>query len=178
MKFFTVDPLMPSSKTMPRGWKPRGPSSPLSLLIICATRRQCGHLTSMNSMITTFPLKLESKISFPEGSRNFSSGALRGTGAVANRDETASARRAATAVMLLAGISLTSFAGKQSGVIPLLRNAFHFCFCSLRGVRRAEVALDDANEHLGYDKSVENLHGRRGCVARKAEIPGPMQRVL
>src|SRR6266571_3001718 len=178
MNCFTVDPLMPSSKTMPTDWKPRGPNSPLSLLIICATRKQCGHLTSMNSTITTLPPKLESKISFPEGSRNFSSGALRGTGAVANRDETVSARRAATAVMLLAGISLTSFAGKQSGLIPLLRNALHFCFCRSSGVRRAEVASNDARKHPGYDGRVEDFHPDWIRKARGPEVRRPVQRIL
>src|SRR5689334_14561065 len=64
---------------MPTAWKPRAPSSLLSLFSVVATRMQCGDLTKRNSNTTTLPLKLESCVVLPEASAMVNSGDLRST---------------------------------------------------------------------------------------------------
>src|SRR5215472_7762300 len=60
------------------GWKPRWPKSALSLFIVVARLRHFADLKNKNSIITTLPLKLESRTSLPEGSWMVNSGDLRG----------------------------------------------------------------------------------------------------
>src|SRR2546426_7087370 len=65
-----------------------------------------------------------------------------------------------------------------SDLFPLVGDTVHFRGCRVHGVRRTALAFDDAQEHSGDDKGVENLHKRRRRVSRNAEIMGPMPRVL
>src|SRR5215831_15041256 len=60
------------------GWKPRWPNSALSLFIVVARLRHFADFKNKNSIITTLPLKLESRTSLPEGSWIVYSGDLRG----------------------------------------------------------------------------------------------------
>src|SRR5258708_27523 len=70
-----------AGKAMAIDWKPREPNSFCSLFMVWATRKQCADLRKRNSITTTLPLKLESRVVLPEGSLMANSGDLRSTSA-------------------------------------------------------------------------------------------------
>src|SRR5258708_11285412 len=162
---------------MPVGRKPRPPISPCSLLIVCATRRQLGHWMSKNSITTTWPLKLESGVVFPDGSTMVNSGESRRTGGAATAGKP-SARRMAKLAISRMRMNCPPSVSVNSDLFPPVGDSCHFGLRDLHGILRARSARRHADEHPRDDEAVEHLHSDRICVTRKAEIPRPVESVL
>src|SRR6266704_6083746 len=63
-------------------------------------------------------------------------------------------------------------------LLPLVGDFRDLRFGCFGGVPRTAFALDDAHEHPRDDEAVANLHRRRVCESRMAEIHGPTRRIL
>src|SRR5260370_1066346 len=151
------------------GWKPRGPNSWCSLVMVREVRWQCGQLVIRNSISTTLPLRLDSRVCLPEGSTIRNSGDRRGIGRIA----IPAAPRARKIAKETSFCILT-----PSGLLPLFVDPFDFLFCRSGGILWTQVAFDYAEKHLGDDTTIEDLHGLRCRIPRVTDIPGPFQRIL